>query len=124
MNQNLGIYSGNCFNGICGEKTNLKDIYGNELFVGDMVVIYKKEDGVSLSAVLRHGYQTYTDGTVTQDLSGSYFVMGISSENHLDWNCQKVKSYKDCISGERWSYLGLNYNFLPEKIEVKHEPEA
>lgn len=113
------IYSGECREGKCGDKTNMVDLFGRELFVGDIVVIYTTDKfGVcnlsGITAVVSDGYMTYSDGThVEKELPYESFVMGIQSVDFMkedsEWSVQKIKDFNDVVDGEHWSEFGFNY---------------
>jgi hypothetical protein len=116
------IYSGDVRLGDCGDPTPYVDMYGKELFVGDIVVTLTEEDGVfkslgSLSAVVSDKYTSYSDGThKVKDGDIEYFVMGIKSAwpkcedgKKKEWAVLKVKDHSDVINLEHWSDFGFNY---------------
>ena len=44
------LYSGEVYMGTCGEPTDLTDSFGEQLFVGDLVVTYSVEHNSEISA--------------------------------------------------------------------------
>ena len=116
------IYSGDCRLGKCGDKTNMVDIYGKKLFVGDIVVTYTTNKfGVcslsGITAVVSDRYTTYSDGTHVENNGViNTFIMGIQSvdfmRNEFGWSVQKVKDWSDIVDGEHWGDFGFNYREL------------
>ena len=143
MKSNLGIYSGECLIGICGETTTLTDYKNEALHIGDIVVIkfYDKDFGSHsdyISVVCNNDFINYS-GEVNKyrkDIPTEAFVMGIADasitkeglayeneEGELEsgWLIEKLKGYEDCINGEHWKGYGIKYKdisnvkILPEK---------
>ena len=114
------IYSGECRQGNCGEKTGLKDFTGKELFVGDIVMSSVIDDkGIcennGLTAIVSDRWQTYSNGThVEKDGEVEYFCMGIKSVDFMgkdseQWIVKKLKDWSECINGEHWKEYGFSY---------------
>lgn len=113
------VLSGKCRIGDVGEKTPLVDCNGDTLFVGDIVDTFTKDEfGVcyfsGLTVVVSDKWTSYNDGThVQKEGDVEYFVMGIKSVDFMkedsEWAVQKVKSFKDVVSGEKWKEFGFNY---------------
>jgi len=112
------IYSGDCRKGKCGSPTNMKDIGGNSLFVGDIVLLlhageyYNGFEG--LTAVVDDSYISYSDGSHIENPDGQRsYIMGIGDEDitnkNSNWSVKRVKSYKNVVNGENWSEFGFNY---------------
>jgi hypothetical protein len=113
------ILSGNSVKGRCGRETNLKDRNGKPLFIGDIVVLFHRDNlGLNqfqgLTAVVDDEYTSYSDGSiVVTDQNPRAFVMGIKdcdimSEN-CEWSVERVKSYKRVVDKENWYEYGFNY---------------
>lgn len=90
------MYGGDDY-GEVGKPTELKDINGEQLYVGDVVELFDKE----LSS---HGKRFIANSSEHGD-----FVMGISYNSGTEYNHGKItggwriikrKSYKDCKSGD------------------------
>lgn len=125
----MKVYSGKCLEGICGTPTGFKDVYGTELFVGDIVVVFTTDEsgycsyGDGLTVVVDGRYTTYADGSIKEDSEPDFFVMGIKTawpkEDEGDpeekewrenrWNVRRVKKWEDVIDGEHWADFGFNY---------------
>lgn len=113
------VYSGNCREGDVGTPTPLKDVRGEQLYVGDIVVVASVDSfGVSffygLSVVVSTKWTSYNNGLhEINDKPEEFFIMGIKDVNFMKedsgWYIRKVKSYKDVIDGEHWSDFGFNY---------------
>ena len=124
------VYSGKCRLCETGIQTKRKDLYDNDLYTGDIVVIFKVDDNMllemsgNLSVVVKDDYSTSWDGKETRHVKngqeGEPFVMGIKSEWHGDpegryermggnWRVWKVKDHSDVIDGEHWKAYGFNY---------------
>lgn len=128
----LGIFSGNCLLGICGEPAGFKDMDGKPLHVGDIVqtfTVARREDddgewmdfmGDNLTAVVSDEWEStrHGDTMVYQRKSGGgrYYVMGIRSipmDQPGQWRVRLVKSHRDVIDGEHWPDYGLRYGQAP-----------
>ena len=123
----LAIYSGDYCMCDIGRKTGEVDMYGRELFTGDVVQLWQgyyvgtdheewlPSDG--LTAIVADQYVSYSDGSVELlDENAKPYTMGISSvgiSNHV-WRVQLVKSHTEVIEGERFKSYGLNYRAKPE----------
>ena len=112
------VMSGKCRIGDVGEPTSLKDYHSEDLYVGDIVIVYSSEnyiiDSVSLSVVCSDKWTSYSNGVhEAKETDIEYYVMGIKSVDFMDdnsiWHVKKVKSYKDIIVGENWDHLGISY---------------
>ena len=134
----LGIFSGECLKGICGEETDLFDYKGEKLFVGDIVLVYYNEylsgpHSAYMSVVCNDKYLSYSDGTIKKQRNYSSYIMGIAMVKQEDlardnedgertsgWVVEKIKDYKDCISGEKWKSYGFNYRNVEniDKLEL------
>ena len=119
------IYSGKCRQGLCGEETNLKNIDGDALFVGDIVLLYTQDQfgycsSGDLTSIVSDRYNSYSDGSITENKEYSFFAMGIKScefnneyeEDSKDtqWYCKRVKLWSDIVDGENWKSFGCNYS--------------
>ncbi|MDY6857334.1 MAG: hypothetical protein SWO11_22050 [Thermodesulfobacteriota bacterium] len=118
----MKIYSGSCCLCDVGLPANQKDIHGNDLFSGDIVMLWHgsylgtdieewlPSDG--LTAIVGNQYQSYSNGTVKLLTNKpSLFTMGISDcgIQNDEWKVSLVKSHKDIIPGERFIAYGFNY---------------
>lgn len=119
----LKIYSGQCLMGDVGQPTNEVDMYGDPLFVGDIVQLWHgsyigtdleewmPSDG--LTAIVSNKYTSYTNGKheVTNE-NATPFTMGISNVGvkGVDWDVKLVKSHKDIIDGERIKSFGFRWS--------------
>lgn len=112
--------------GICGEPTNLTDSYGEELFVGDLVVVFSEEYKSYLNMCdleyivndadvpfimgLKNSYQKETEYYLNGELSNEksydfkadYYVSSNSENITSRWLIKKVKGYEDIVVGEKW----------------------
>lgn len=108
------IFSGSANQGKCGTATHMKDCTGQELFVGDMVLIYKPEPNgsfvgdVTLTAVVED--KLFLGG---EDKLKPHFVMGIRSccehEDFDGWIVKRVKRWSQAVNKESWESFGFNY---------------
>lgn len=87
------ISSFNSNYGVCGTKTNYKDVYGNPLFVGDVVEQF-------------HDNNYYGDAAIVSQ-EDEPFVMGIRVDCNSktgktkNWTLIKKKSYSDMKPGDK-----------------------
>jgi hypothetical protein len=130
----LGIFSGDCLIGICGEDTDLVDYKNETLKIGDIVIVKYNEYNIGthsdyMSVIVNDKYQSYSDGTIKKTGKNGAFVMGIArvtadelaKENKngelMDgWYIQKIKDNKECIDKEKWSDYGFNYKEIDVNI--------
>jgi hypothetical protein len=113
------ILSGNSVKGRCGRETNLKDRLGKSLFVGDIVLLFHKDNfGLDrfrgMTAVVDNEYTSYSDGSiVVSNQNPQAFIMGIAScdimSENCEWSVERVKSYKRVVDMENWDQYGFNY---------------
>jgi hypothetical protein len=96
----MDIYSGEVNLGETGIESNHKDVAGNRLYTGDIVIIYTKDyiaDGLTV---------------IVHDKDG-FWAMGIKDAMTTDedgsWMVRRVKSHADAIHGEHWSNFGFSY---------------
>lgn len=118
------VKSGEVVIGECGLPAGA-DSYGHDLFVGDIVTLYRVDGGVfpALGVSLTVIAQC--------DESGKPFVFGIKDSNYLQpkdldcdhpefdgdedenpvgWMVVKVKDHSLCLVGENWKSFGFNYD--------------
>lgn len=119
----LGVYSGECLQGVLGDPTDLKLITGEPLYVGDIVITSVIDElgactNNGLTAVVSDEFTTYSNGTIERKKEEpKYFIMGIKNvdfmgKNKEEWGITRVKSYKDVIEGENWKDYGFNYKVI------------
>jgi len=129
----LGIFSGKCLKGVCGEITDLYDYKNNHLYIGDIVLVQYNEYGLGfhsayMSVIVNNKFETFSDGSIIENKDYYSFVMGIANvtkkelayeneEGELTsgWVIEKIKSYKDVVNGEHWKDFGFNYRDIKEK---------
>lgn len=78
-------YHTNEYYGKCGTPTQIKDMWGNELFVGDVVSLMSHHINFSFTGVVCKENNTY-----------SIISIGINSlnkDNLSGWNVNKIKAY-------------------------------
>ena len=87
--------------GLIGKKTNLTAIFGEKLYVGDVVEVYDTASSIGHKSI----------ELVCEDESGG-FVMGIACSSRgmkdgiaRDWQVRKVKSYKELTNGYKLSQV-------------------
>jgi len=110
------LKSGDCFQGEVGKPSGLTDVDGNELFIGDVVLVLNLDDyDISHNRITYQGglnfvCQNNKDCGYDEDM----FVMGIKDlyQNHdgeitqdEEWKVFKVKSYKQVVNGEIWGVV-------------------
>ena len=87
--------------GDCGEATPLIDLFGKDLFVGDIVISF-----------LEGEYGVYRLSVVVKD-DIEYYVMGLRGVDFMDnenkWRIKKVKDFSEVVEGEKWKAIGFNY---------------
>lgn len=116
----LRVYSGQVEHGVCGTPAGFKDHLGNDLFVGDIVMVasvdYRWNDrspicdmcGLSVVVEDRPSNVGRTEDT-------GPFVMGLySADLDKGWHIKRVKSWEDVIPGEHWKAYGFNYKEAKE----------
>ncbi len=116
------LYSGAVYMGTCGKPTILADSFGEELFVGDLVLIYSAEHCKEISAgepeyiVSPDDEESFIMGLKSCKKETHYYRDGEeSTENNYDWKedtydsekgfmwiVKKVKSYEKTVDGEVW----------------------
>lgn len=118
----LYLYSGDCLIGKAGDATDIKDAYGEPLFVGDIVCIYSDLTAPQFTVVSDNRFQSYSDGTYREQVRDP-FVMGIKSchakPDNDGWHIVKVKSHSDLVAGERWPAFGFSVgelNQTPQEV--------
>lgn len=133
----LGVYSGECFHGVVGTPTGLVDFKGDEMYVGDIVLLYHNDhpntelhhsSADHLTCVVDGRYNTYSDGHI-QQVDGTFFVMGIKNVcdhcelNGEKWSVTVIKSHKDVVCGEHWDAFGFNYRSINENDKIQQRNE-
>ena len=103
----MHVYSGECEHGECGIPAGFKDAYGQDLFVGDIVISHNERGTVT-------GLSVIVDDR--PDLLGHEekeqpFVMGLRNADFEPggWVLKKIKHWAECIHGEHWKDYGFNY---------------
>lgn len=98
----MRIYSGDYNYGETGIPTPHFDAGGNQLYTGDIVLVYTDTYG--------------PDGlTVIVSDKDGFFAMGIKNvmttgeEDGDKWMVRRVKSHTDVVDGEHWHDYGFNY---------------
>lgn len=106
------IYSGNCRMGTVGTKTDIKDVYGDNLFIGDIVILFREDYSPNgLTVIVDDSFVSYSDGShVKKDGPVISFAMGIKNAAPGAWTIKKVKSYEDVVDGEHWKNYGFRYS--------------
>ena len=118
----LLVYSGECCQCDAGRPTGELDMYGEELFTGDLVMLwhgqYIGEDceqwlpSGSVTYITCNQYRSFSDGSVELiDENAEPFTMGIKTVGvkGCEWDVSLVKSHRLIIAGERYKHYGLNY---------------
>jgi hypothetical protein len=121
------------YHGDVGSRTNMVDSFGNELFIGDIVVTSNQDEFAKKNGYLGEEYGIHfvcEENITIADWTGQdhQYVMGIASIwdsskfndiNDLDdekfndflwnkmdgWIVHKVKDYKDLVAGEKLEFL-------------------
>lgn len=124
----IGVYSGKVFLGECGKKTDLLNIDGKPLYVGDIVInlAQHKYGSPDLTSETCYCMSVVVENKTNDKLNKKYFVMGLSSvdiNNHnidnyeykqgkTEWVIKRVKSFENVLDGEKWFDFGFNYKFI------------
>lgn len=144
MKKQLGVFSGDCLIGICGTETTLIDYKGEELKIGDIVVVKYNEKDLGthsdfITIVCNNDFINYSGHTekYRKDIPTESFVMGIADvsitkeglaynneEGELEsgWIIAKLKGYEECVEGEHWKGYGINYRDISD-LEILPESE-
>lgn len=108
------VYSGNYRIATCGQLTGIKDVAGNTLRTGDIVILWHKDrDSPSLSVVCSSQWVSFTNGTHTEERFYEHYVMGIKSvdlSSSTEWYVKRVKLCSEVLAGEKWESFGFNYS--------------
>ena len=106
------IYSGNCRLGTIGTETDLKDVYGENLFIGDIVILFREDTTPDiLTAIVNDSFISYSDDShVKKNGQSKSFAIGIKNASPGQWSIKKVKIYKDVVDGEHWKDFGFRYS--------------
>jgi hypothetical protein len=121
VSEQLKVFSGKCCLCDIGIDVNAKDVRGDQLHTGDIVLVYHgqyvgTDDEYwypcgGLTAVVSDQYQSFSDGTIKETGDNEPFVMGIKGcgFNDPEWQIHLVKKYTDVVDGEHWRAYGFNY---------------
>lgn len=116
------LYSGIVCMGTCGEPTDLVDSSGEQLFVGDLVIVFSVEHNSEISAgepeyiVSPHDEEPFIMGLKGCKRETHYYRDGeesteelydwkedtYDSEKGFMWLVKLVKSYEKTVDGEVW----------------------
>lgn len=114
----LCVFSGACFYGEVGQPTDLFDLAGNRLHVGDIVQAYKTLSNYRAdpSVVVQDGFTHYQGGEVLRTaIKDRFFVMGLKSvclEKDRSWEFNMLKKHTHIIEGEKWPDYKFNYKMF------------
>ena len=81
--------------GFIGEKTSLTALFGEELYVGDVVEIYATDTKTNYGykCVCKEGDKEFVMGIMSRSLGMKNGIAGV-------WQVRKIKSYKELTDGE------------------------
>lgn len=106
------VYSGKCRLCEVGVETDMVDRRGDNLFTGDIVVIWTENYFSGMTVVVGNQFQSYTNGT--HELLGfdEKFIMGIKQVRLEDgeWSVIRVKSFSEVVEGEHWASFGFSFS--------------
>ena len=117
----LRVYSGECCLCDVGTPVGAKDVSGNDLFTGDIVMVWYGQylgtdvelwhPSGGLTCVVSDQYLSFNTGEIKEKPDPEPFVMGIKDcgLNHPKWQIHKVKGFSDVVEGERWPEFGFSY---------------
>ena len=118
MAESMFVRSGVCRKGRCGDVTDILDLNGDPLCIGDIVIV-SEIDGHGICSnhgihvVVNDRWTTYNGGDNVENLTFDSYIMGWKGAkfNGEDskYVAQKVKSYSDVVDGEHWAAAGINY---------------
>ena len=87
--------------GVCGKESDLVDIDGNKLCVGDVVEYSMTTKGKR--DITGKPYEFMTKGkTYVVEYKNEIFLMGIKDASLEKWNVRKIKSYTDTRQNEQY----------------------
>jgi len=132
MDRVMKVFSGTCCQCDVGRPTGEKDMYGKELFTGDLVILlhgnYVGTDletwfpSGGLHFITANQYQSYSNGVIKiRDKDAKPFTMGIADVGVQggEWKVILAKSHKDVIEGERYpECFGLEFKKTQPIYEV------
>lgn len=118
------VYSGRCRLCETGLEAPFKDLGGNALHTGDIVLIYTERDGGvdmigGMTAVVADQFTTFNNlntGSHDHVLNSNpltFFVMGIKSVQICEdgeWKVSLLKKFSDVLDGEHWKNFGFRYS--------------
>jgi len=122
-NKQMYVYCGECRQGTVGMQTDLVDVNGDPLYVGDMIVPCSIVNGdlastLILTAVVSDEFHTFvtTGGKEHRRKKGKikFYIMGLehASFNEKDkngWRILRFKKHHEVVDGEKWRQFGFNY---------------
>lgn len=117
----LMVHSGECCLCQVGLETGATDFKGREVHTGDIVSLYRIEDGedgqielvTPLTVVIADQFQSFSNGAVRLvERPMQFFAMGIKSAglSSPDWQVAIAKKYHDVVDGEHWPAWGFSYH--------------
>ena len=103
----LRVFSGDCDKGAIGISIGKKDIGGQFLSTGDIVMF---SHGAYVGTNAEQWTANPCLSVIMADENGP-FVMGLKTcgFDHPEWRITLVKKFSDVIEGERWPAWGFNY---------------
>ncbi|MGN0352406.1 MAG: hypothetical protein ACI4ES_12205 [Roseburia sp.] len=103
--------------GICGKESDLIDIDGNKLCVGDVVEFSKVTKGKRFKT--GEPFEITTKGKAyVVERHNKTFVMGLNTKELAEWNIRRIKSFTDTKQNEKYSSVMTKFKKRHVLLEV------
>lgn len=113
MKENLILKSGTSNYGVCGKKALFKDSNGDNLYIGDVVVLFDRTNECGRRVIVEN--------------YGEIFVMGIQCDcpnyEKESWKIYKEKSYMSMKNGDKINEIAYETKKVKEMTISEIEKE-